>query len=132
MWTLFTVSSFKKLLEAPAIFHGRPYSKLIEIKSNLRRKKPHRVDQGSSYLGGSFNNRDQEPQSNLEETRDFFVFKNKHTHFTTNGNRVITMVKEHKLNYSSIEIKEAISCPSPQCLRSRSAANSSCSHKSDV
>ena len=96
MWNLFTVRGFKKQLEAHAIFHGRPYSKFIEIKSNLGRKKPHRVDQGSIYLGGSFNNRDHEPQLNLEEMQDLkklFCFKNIHTHFTTNSNRVITLVK---------------------------------------
>ena len=34
------------------------YSRFIEMQSNLGRKKLHRTNQGSNFLGGSFNNRD--------------------------------------------------------------------------
>ena len=40
------------------VFHPRPYGRFIEIQSNLRRKKLHRTNQGSDFLGGSFSNRD--------------------------------------------------------------------------
>ena len=41
-----------------AVFHTWPYGRLIEIQSNLRRKKLHRTNQGSDFLRGSFSNRD--------------------------------------------------------------------------
>ena len=34
------------------------YGRFTEIKSNFRRKKLHRTNQGSNFLGGSFSNRD--------------------------------------------------------------------------
>ena len=40
------------------VFHAWPYSRYIEIQSNLRRKKLHRTNQGSNSLAGSFSNRD--------------------------------------------------------------------------
>ena len=50
------------------VFHACPYGRFIEIESNLRRKKLHRMNQGSNFLGGSFSNRDNvRPQSNLKE-----------------------------------------------------------------
>ena len=39
------------------VFHAWPYGRLIEIQSNLRRKKLHRTNQGSIFLGGTFSNR---------------------------------------------------------------------------
>ena len=36
------------------------YDRLIEMKSNLRRKKFHKTNKGSNFLGGSFSNRDNE------------------------------------------------------------------------
>ena len=40
------------------VFHTWPNDRFIEIQSNLRRKKLHRTNQGSNFLGGSFSNRD--------------------------------------------------------------------------
>ena len=40
------------------VFHARPYGRFKEIKSSLRRKKLHRTNQGSNFLGGSLSNRD--------------------------------------------------------------------------
>ena len=40
------------------VFHARPYGRFIEILSNLWRKKPHRTNQGSNFLRGSFSNRE--------------------------------------------------------------------------
>ena len=34
------------------------YGRYIEIQSNLRRKKLHRMNKGSNFLGGSFSDRD--------------------------------------------------------------------------
>ena len=41
-----------------AVFHTWPYGRFIEIQSNLERKKLHRANQGSNFLGGSFSNSD--------------------------------------------------------------------------
>ena len=40
------------------IFHAWSYGWFTEIQSYLRRKKLHRMNRGSSFLGGSFNNQD--------------------------------------------------------------------------
>ena len=37
-----------------------PYGRFIELKSNLRRKKFHKMNKGSNFLGSSFSNRDNE------------------------------------------------------------------------
>ena len=39
------------------VFHTWPHGRFIEIQNNLRRKKLHRTNQGSNFLGGSFSNR---------------------------------------------------------------------------
>ena len=40
-----------------ATFCARLYGRLIEIESNLSRKKLHRTNQGSNFFGRRFNNR---------------------------------------------------------------------------
>ena len=40
------------------IFNACPHGKLIEIQSNLRKKKLDRTNQGSNFFVGSFSNRD--------------------------------------------------------------------------
>ena len=40
------------------VFYACPYDRFIEIQSNLRRKKLQRMNQGSSFLVGSFSNKD--------------------------------------------------------------------------
>ena len=40
------------------IFHTWPNKRFTEIQSNLRRKKFHRTNHDSNFLGGSFSNRD--------------------------------------------------------------------------
>ena len=40
------------------VFHTWAYGRFIEIQSNLRRKKLHRTNQRSNFLGDSFSNRD--------------------------------------------------------------------------
>ena len=39
------------------VFHARLHDKFIETKSNVKRKKHLRVNQGSIFLVSSFNNR---------------------------------------------------------------------------
>ena len=40
------------------VFHAWTYDRFIKIQSNLRKKKLHRTNQGSSLLRSSFSNRD--------------------------------------------------------------------------
>ena len=40
------------------VFHTWVCGGFIEIQSNLRKKKLHRMNSGSNFLGGSFSNRD--------------------------------------------------------------------------
>ena len=40
------------------VFHAWAYGRLLEIKSNLGRKKLHGTNQGSNFLGGSLSNTD--------------------------------------------------------------------------
>ena len=49
------------------IFHEWPCGRFIEIQSSIRRKKIHRTNQGSNFLGGSFRNRDNPTNIRLGE-----------------------------------------------------------------
>ena len=54
------------------IISCKAYGRFIEITSNLRRKKLHRTNLSTNFLGGSFNNRDKKKKEirkeiNLEE-----------------------------------------------------------------
>ena len=40
------------------VFHEWSYGRFIEIQTNLRRNKPHKMNQGSDFLGGSSSNGD--------------------------------------------------------------------------
>ena len=46
------------------VFHTWPDGRFMEIQSNLRRNRFHKMNQGSNFLWGSFNSK---PQSNLEK-----------------------------------------------------------------
>ena len=56
-------------------FHAWLYGRFIEIQSNVRRKELYGTNQGSNFLGGSFHNRVQEPQFNLEESVNPSILK---------------------------------------------------------
>ena len=62
------------------------YSRFIEIQSNLRRKKLHRINQGSNFLGSSFSNRDnakaptQFRRENQQQHLKRLFFKNRPIH----------------------------------------------------
>ena len=40
------------------VFHARPYGRFLDIRSNLRLQKLHRMNQGSTFLEGSSRKRD--------------------------------------------------------------------------
>ena len=57
----FEVATRSTSPDMATVFHVLPYGRVIEIQSNLRRKKLHRTNQNSNFLGAI------EPQSNFEE-----------------------------------------------------------------
>ena len=71
----------------------------MEIQSNLRRKKLHRTNEGSNFLGGSFSNRDNvRPSIELEEKvnpsilKDYFSLRTP-IYFHINNTSVFRLVK---------------------------------------
>ena len=84
----------------PTIFHAWAYDSFIEMQSNLRSKKLHRTDQGSSFLGDSFSNRDNvrapiqlRNESQPHHLKRWFFLKNRPIHFHINSTIVIRPVK---------------------------------------
>ena len=97
------------------IFHQRLYGRFLEIQSNLRRKKLHKVNQNSNFPGGSFGNRDnvKAPIQFIRERQPqhfkrWFFLKNRLVHFHINNTSVIGPVKQSKLSFCSIEINKPL------------------------
>ena len=72
------------------VFHTWPYGRFIEIQSNLRRKKLHRTNQGSNFLGESFGNRDNvrvpiqfRRESQPQHLKDYFSSRTDPSIFTS-------------------------------------------------
>ena len=117
-----------------AVFqHGRI---TYRDKSNLRRKKLHRTNQGSDFLRGSFSNRDNvrspiqfRRESQPQHLKRCFILKNRPIHFHINSTSVFRPVKRNQLSFSSIEITSHFLPQSTVSRRSDSSseANSSCS-----
>ena len=100
------------------IFHAWAYGRFIAIQCNLRRKKLHRTNQGSNFLGDSFSNRDnvrapiqfrREGQSQHLKRR--FFLKDRSIHFHINSTSVIRPVKRNQLIFSNIEINKLLPAP---------------------
>ena len=104
------------------VFHVWLYGRFKEIQSNIMRKKLHRTNQGSNFLGDSFSNRNN-VRAPIQFTREsqpkhfkrLFVLKNKSTHFHINSTSVIKRMKRNQLRFSSTEINKPLSAP-VQCL----------------
>ena len=95
------------------VFHARPY---------LRRRKLHRTNPDSNFLGGTFSNRDnvrapiqfgreRQPQ----HSKGGCFLKNVPIHFRINSTSVIRPIKQNQLSFPRRN-QQATSCPSPQCL----------------
>ena len=90
----------------------------LEIQSNLRRKKLHRMSQGSNLLGGSFSNSNNvRAQPNLEERvnpntlkEDFFSRTDQFI-FTSILSVFLDQSKETSPVFSSIEINKPPPAP---------------------
>ena len=83
------------------VFYAWLYGRFIEIQSNFRRKKLHRTNQGSNFLGGSFSNRDNvrapirfKRKSQPHHLKRLFFLKNRPVHFHINSTSVIRPVKQ--------------------------------------
>ena len=101
------------------VFHAWPYGIFIEIQSNLRRKKLHRMNQSSNFLGGSFSNRDnvRAPiqfgrKSQPQHLNRWFFLKNRPMNLTLGDTTNLS-------NPVEIAIKKAENHPSVQIIKER-------------
>ena len=97
---LFQVVTRSTCPDTTSVFHTWLYGQLVEIQSNLRRKKLHRMNQGSNFLGGSFSNRVNvrsliqfRRESQPQHLKKRFFLKNTPIHFHMNSTSVIKPVK---------------------------------------
>ena len=104
------------------VFHASSYGRFTEIQSNLGRKKLHRTNQGSNFLGSSFNGRDNmrasihfRRESQHQHLKRKFFLKNRPIHFYINSTSVIRLVKRNQLSFSSNETDKPLLAP-VQCL----------------
>ena len=107
------------------IFYAWLYGRFIKIQSNLRRKKLHRTNQGSNFLGEALSNRDNvrapiqfREENHPQHPKIWFFLKNRPIHFHINSTSVIILVKQNHLIFSSTEINKplpALVHSSPQC-----------------
>ena len=72
------------------VFYAWLYGRFIEMQSSLRRKKPHRTNQGSNFFGRTFSNRDNgrapiqlEEKVNLSILKDDFSSTTEPSIFTS-------------------------------------------------
>ena len=119
--------------------------RFIKIKRNVMRKKIHRTNQGSNFLGDNFCNGDnvtapiqfrREWQSH--HIKRWFFVKNRPIQFHINSTRVARLLKRNKLNLASIA-NHSISTSHflnqstvSRKSHSNSEANSSCCQKLDA
>ena len=108
------------------VFHAWTYDRFIKIQSNLRKKKLHRTNQGSSLLRSSFSNRDdviasiqssRESQPNIS-TEDFSS-RTDPTTFTSIAPVLYLTIQKKPVEFFQHWTQQAASCPSPQCLKNQ-------------
>ena len=82
------------------VFHARLYGRFIEIKSNFKRTKLHKVNEDSNLSRGSLSNRDNirvpiqfKGKRHYQNLKKWLFFKNRPIQFQINTTRVITPVK---------------------------------------
>ena len=104
------------------VFHAWVYGRFIEIQNNLRRKKFHRTNQGTNFLGDSFSNRDNirapiqfRRETEPQHLKRLFFLKSRPIHFHINSTSVTRPVKQNQLIFPSIEMNKSLSS-SPRCL----------------
>ena len=124
-----------------AVFHARLYGRFIEIQRNLRRKKLHRTNQGSNFLGGSFSNRDNvRVQSNVDKKVNPSIFKDDFSSrtgpflFTSIAPELLDQSKETSCVFLALTSTSHFLPQTTMSHRSDSGseANSSCCHRLDA
>ena len=104
--------------DSKAVFQRRPYVGFIEIKHNLRRKKIHRANRGSNFLGGNCSNREsvRAPIQLRRERRvpasKKMAFLQEQTHpFSHQQHQSQQTGQTKQVEFSSIEIKKPFPVP---------------------
>ena len=118
------------------------YGRFREIKSKLRRKKPHKTNQASNFLRGSFSIRENvrapiqfRRESQPQNLKIWIFLKDRPIHFHMNATSVVRLVKWNQLSFFKIEIStsEFLSQFSVSCRSdSNSEVSSGCCHRSDA
>ena len=96
---------------------------IFEIQGNLRRKKHHETNQGSNFLEGRFNNRD-DPNFNLKEKvnpsilKDYFSSRKDPSIFTSIAPMLLDPSNETSWIFPAL-IQQSTSCPSPVTGKSK-------------
>ena len=99
------------------LFHTWLYGRFTEIQNNLRRKKLHRINQCSNFLGDSFISRDniRAPiQFRRESQPQKIIFPQKQTHpFSHQQHQSFRPAELNQLSFSNSEINKPL--PAPAC-----------------
>ena len=115
--------------------------RIIEIQSNLRKKKLHRTNYSFNFLGGTSSNRDNvrapiqfRREGQPKHLKRSFFLKKRPTHYHINRTSVIRLVKRNQLSFPIIEINNPLLVQSIVSRRSDSSsgASSSCCHRLDA
>ena len=93
------------------VFRTRSYGSFIKVKSSLRRKNVHRMNQGSHFLESSFSNRDSvrapiQFRRERQSQHQFFkkmIFKNRSIRFCINSTRVVNCSNEPSLVFPALK-----------------------------
>ena len=105
------------------VFHSWLYGRFMEKQSNLRRKKLHRTNQVSNFLGGSFSSRDNvkatiqfRRENQSQHLKRCFLFKTRPIHIPINSISTIRPIKTKQAEFFQHLNQQATSCPSLHCL----------------
>ena len=100
------------------VFHAWLYGRFLEMQRNLRKKKLHRTNQGSNFLGGSLSNRMNvrapiqfRRESQPKHLKRLFFLKNRPISFHINSTSVIRLIKQNQLRFFSIGINKPLPAP---------------------
>ena len=103
------------------VFHARLYSRFLESK--LRRKKLHRTNRGSNFIGGGFSNTDNvrapiqfRTESQPQHLKGLFFLNSRSILFHISDTGVIRPVKRKPAEFFQHGNQQPTYCPSPPCL----------------
>ena len=106
----FQLAAWSTSLEVITVFHAWSHGRLVEMQINHRRKKIHRMNQGSNFLKGSFSNRDNvrasiqfRRESQPQHLKRSVFLKSRSIIFHVNRTSVIRLVKRNQLNFPALK-----------------------------